>query len=128
VGPVGLLLSAMLVNFGGVSGDALGTATLGDNNQPFPAVVPSTLGRGSVGRVSRDAYLLPLALCAPKVALLLSVEHWFHARTYVQLAALIAAGWVVYGVGIIWLLVAREPMGQQVRSKFRRYVAQAVGR
>ena len=48
----------------------------------------------------RQAYLLPLMLCAPVVAVLLLMQRWFVAHTYRQLAVQLLAGGLVYGTCI----------------------------
>jgi len=59
-------------------------------------------------------------------ATLLLLQHLHHAHTYLQLAGQVAAGCLVYGVGLIWLFFTGSCGGIEVRTKFREYVSQAV--
>ncbi len=128
-GLANVIMSVVLVHYWGIVGDALGTA--------IPLAITCTfflppylcrLLEIPLWEFLREAYLLPLAICAPMVATLLFMQHLYHARTYLQLAVQVAAGCLVYGVGLIWLFFTREPMGQEVQTKFRQYILQAVGR
>jgi hypothetical protein len=61
-----------------------------------------------IGVYLRQAFLLPLALCGPLVAVLLLMRHWFAAHNYFQLAIQLLVGSVVYGVGLLWAIWTRK--------------------
>jgi O-antigen/teichoic acid export membrane protein len=98
-----LTLSILLVRPYGIIGDALGTAIplLGT----YILFMPSHLCSRLEIRVStflRQAYLLPLMLCAPMVLVLLLMRKWFVAHTYRQLILQLLAGGLVYGLCLGW--------------------------
>jgi hypothetical protein len=43
-------------------------------------------------------------LCAPLVAVLLLMRHWFAAHNYLQLAIQLLVGLAVYGIGLLWAI------------------------
>jgi len=47
-------------------------------------------------------------LCAPLVAVLLLMRHWFVPHNYFQLAIQLLVGSVVYGVGVSWAIWTRK--------------------
>jgi O-antigen/teichoic acid export membrane protein len=98
-----LILSVILIRPLGIFGDALGTAIPLTCTTLF--FMPRHLCRilnVKVGSYLRQAYTLPLLLCAPTVAVLLVMRHWFFAHTYLQVALQIVVGLVPYGLGLIW--------------------------
>jgi hypothetical protein len=76
----------------------------------------------------REAYVLPLALCAPLVATLLFTRSVLPVHNYLQLATELTAGGVVYGSGMLWWFLAREPMGIESRTRVKLYVLQVFSR
>src|ERR1035438_2503463 len=50
----------------------------------------------------RQAYLLPLALCAPMAAVLWFLQRWFVPHSYLQLIPQLLAAGVVYGLCLGW--------------------------
>jgi O-antigen/teichoic acid export membrane protein len=102
-GAANLILSILLVRPYGVIGDALGTAIplLGTYIVFMPFHLCSRLGI-RVSSFLRQAYLLPLTLCAPLVAVLLLMQRWFVAHTYRQLGVQLLAGGLVYGACCAW--------------------------
>ncbi len=127
-GVVNVLLSIALIHYWGIVGDALGTAIpLALTSVLFlPPYVCRLLGV-PLGEFLREAYLLPLALCAPLVATLLFMQHVFRAWSYPQLAVQVVAGGLVYGIGALWVIL-RQPMGLALRTKFREYVLEVLSR
>ena len=98
-----LLLSILLVRPFGILGDAAGTAIpmLGT----YLVFMPRHLCRRLGIRVSdylRHAYMLPLATCAPLVAVLLLLQRWFVPHTYRQLAIHLLMGGAVYASCLAW--------------------------
>lgn len=98
-----LILSIILVQRFGIIGDAFGTS--------IPLTVtalyffPRHLCRVLSMRVLtfvREAYLLPLALCAPLVPLLFWLRHWFVAHNYLQLGGQLLIVSAVYGIALFW--------------------------
>jgi hypothetical protein len=67
----------------------------------------------------RQAYLAPLLLCTPTVALLLWLRSAFPAHNYKELLLQAIAAGLVYSVGLAWFLLTQEQMGLQLRAKFR---------
>jgi hypothetical protein len=56
----------------------------------------------------RQAFLLPLMLCGPLVAVLLLMRHWFVAHTYFRLGIQLLVGSAVYGLGLLWAIWTRK--------------------
>jgi O-antigen/teichoic acid export membrane protein len=108
-GSANLFLSIFLVRHFGILGDAAGTAIpLACTTMLF---LPRHLCRVlklRVGIYLREAFLLPLMLCVPLVAVLLLMRHWFVAHNYIQLAIQLLAGSLVYGVGLLWAIWTRK--------------------
>ncbi len=108
-GTANLILSILLVKPFGIVGDAVGTAIpLACTTLVF---LPRHLCRVlnlRIGVYLREAFLLPLMLCAPLIAVLLLMRHWFVARNVAQLAIHLAAGSAVYGVGLLWAIWTRK--------------------
>jgi hypothetical protein len=108
-GAANLILSIFLVRPFGILGDAAGTAIpLACTSLVF---LPRHLCRVlnmRIGVYLQHAFLLPLMLCAPMIAVLLLMRHWFGAHNYFQLAIQLAAGSVVYGIGLMWAIWTRK--------------------
>ena len=106
-----LILSVLLVRPYGIIGDALGTAIplLGTYLLFMPFHLCSRLGI-RVSTFLRQAYVLPLMLSAPMVAVLLLMRHWFVAHTYGQLAGQLLAGGLVYGSCCAWAYVTGKAL------------------
>jgi len=108
-GIANVLLSILLVRPYGIMGDAVGTAL------PLAATMifflPGHLCRQlhiRLGTFLQQAYVLPLALCAPLVLALVLMKRWFVPHSYLQLAAHVAVAAVVYSVGLSWAFVSRR--------------------
>jgi O-antigen/teichoic acid export membrane protein len=108
-GGANLFLSILLVRRFGILGDAAGTAI------PLACTTLFFLPRHvcrvlklRIGIYVREAFLLPLMLCAPLVAALLLMRHWFIAHNYFQLAIQLLVGSGVYGVGVLWAIWTRK--------------------
>jgi O-antigen/teichoic acid export membrane protein len=104
-GIANLILSVVLIRHYGILGDALGTAI------PLTCTAvyfyPRYLCRLLDVRLRtfvREAYALPLLLCAPTIASLLLMRRWFFAQTYLQVAAQILIGLTPYGLGLAWAI------------------------
>jgi O-antigen/teichoic acid export membrane protein len=108
-GSANLLLSILLVRRFGIVGDAVGTAIpLACTTLFFmPRHLCRVLKLG-IGIYLRQAFLLPLMLCAPLVTVLLLMRHWFVAHNYFQLAIQLLVGSAVYGVGLVWAIWTRK--------------------
>src|SRR5579863_1688171 len=108
-GGANLFLSILLVRRFGILGDAVGTAI------PLACTTLFFLPRHlchvlklRLGLYLREAFFLPLMLCAPLVAVLLLMRHWFVAHNYLQLAIQLLIGSAVYGVGLLWAIWTRK--------------------
>ena len=108
-GAANLILSILLVRPLGIVGDAIGTAIplAGTFLLFMPFHLCSRLGI-RVSTYLRQAYLLPLLLCAPMVAVLLLIQHWFVAHTYRQLAVPLLAGGLTYAACLGWAYVTNK--------------------
>jgi O-antigen/teichoic acid export membrane protein len=118
-GIANVLLSILLIRPMGIVGDALGTT--------IPLLVTSVLFlplylcrllEVPLKTFLGQSYLPPLALCVPLAGTLLFLHHGFPAHTYVQLLVQVAAGALVYGVGLCWFFLTREPMGVKLWKQF----------
>jgi O-antigen/teichoic acid export membrane protein len=108
-GSANLFLSIFLVRHFGILGDAAGTSIPLACTTLF--FLPRHLCRVLKLRIAiyvREAFLLPLLLCVPLVAVLLLMRHWFFAHNYLQLAVQLVAGLAVYGVGLLWAVWTRK--------------------
>jgi O-antigen/teichoic acid export membrane protein len=100
-----LILSVVLIRPFGIFGDALGTAIPLTCTALF--FMPRHLCRilnVPIGFFLRQAYTLPILLCAPTVAVLLLMQRWFFARTYLQVGLQVLIGLVPYGLGLAWAI------------------------
>jgi O-antigen/teichoic acid export membrane protein len=98
-----LILSIVLIRPFGIIGDALGTAIPLSCTALF--FVPRHLCRVLNIRLLsylREAFILPLILCAPTVGILLLMRWWFFARNYLQLGMQILISLIPYGLGLAW--------------------------
>jgi O-antigen/teichoic acid export membrane protein len=108
-GTANLTLSILLVRRFGILGDAIGTAIPLTCTTLF--FLPRHLCRVlrlPVGTYLRQAFLLPLTLCAPLVVVLLMMRHWFIARNYFQLSIQLLAGSAIYSVGLLWAILTHK--------------------
>jgi O-antigen/teichoic acid export membrane protein len=97
-------LSIFLVPYYGIIGDALGTAI--PLTCSFVLFMPRHLCHLLGIRLRtylREAFVLPLLIVTPMVAVLLLMKKWFIPHNYRQLALQLAIGGTVYGVGLLWL-------------------------
>jgi len=102
-GIANLILSVLLVRPWGILGDAMGTAIplLGTFLIFMPWHLCSRLGIRLPAYV-RQAYLLPLMICAPLAAVLLLMQRWMVPHTYRQLIPQLLIGGLVYGSCLGW--------------------------
>jgi O-antigen/teichoic acid export membrane protein len=102
-GTANLVLSILLVRPFGIMGDAMGTAIplAGTFLLFMPFHLCSRLGI-RVTTYLRQAYALPLMLCAPMVVVLLLMQRWFVPHTYRQLAVQLLAGGLTYAMCLGW--------------------------
>lgn len=128
-GVVNLVLSIILIHYWGIVGDAIGTAgPLLLNSTLFLPLYLCRLLEVRVRDFLKDAYLMPLALTVPLAIVLLWLRHVLRPHNYLQLAAEVAAGGVVYGAGLLWVFFTREAEGVKLRSRLKNYVLQARSR
>jgi len=127
-GAANLVLSIVLVRYLGIIGVALGTAIpLTCTSIFFLPLHLCRILKIPLGTFLRQAYLLPLALCAPFAVALLSMRHLFHARTYFQFMLQLGPGALVYGVGLLWLFFTREAMGIKMWTRFTQFLHESAG-
>jgi O-antigen/teichoic acid export membrane protein len=128
-GVANVVLSIVLIRRYGIVGDAVGTAIpLLCTSLLFLPCFLCRLLRVHLREFVTQAYVLPLGLCAPLVAVLLLMRHLFYAHNYIQLLVQLLVGGIVYGTGVLWFFFTREPMGMKLRTRFTEYVQQALGR
>jgi len=127
-GIANIILSIVLVRPLGIVGDALGTAIplLCTSLFFLPRHMCRQLGI-PVRRFLVEAYLYPLVLCIPMIFVLLLMQHSFYAHRYPQLLLNLATGIAVYGVGLVWFVLTREPLGIQFKNRVFRYFAGQMG-
>jgi O-antigen/teichoic acid export membrane protein len=100
-----LILSIVLIRPFGIVGDAAGTAIpLTCTTLVFMPRHLCRLLNVPLRAFVRETYTLPLMLCAPQVATLLLLRHWFVAHTYVQVGFQILISLVPYGLGVLWAI------------------------
>jgi O-antigen/teichoic acid export membrane protein len=119
-GVVNLILSIVLLRYYGVTGVAIGTTIpqLCTNLFFLPQHLCRVLGL-RLRTFVRQTYLAPTLLCVPLVAVLLTTRHFFVAHTYLELLSQVAAGGLVYAVGLFWLLLKKEQLGVELRKLMR---------
>jgi hypothetical protein len=64
----------------------------------------------------RHAFLLPIPLTIPLVAVLLLLRRWFIPHHFLQLVEQVSIGLAVYGVGIAWAIWTRQAWRVEGRS------------
>ena len=58
----------------------------------------------------REAYLLPLTVCAPVILVLIAMKRWFVPHGYGQLAVHLAVAGTVYAVALFWAFSSKRAM------------------
>jgi O-antigen/teichoic acid export membrane protein len=108
-GGANVFLSIFLVRRFGILGDAAGTAI------PLLCTTLFFLPRHlchvlnlRIGVYLREAFLLPVMLCAPLVAAILLMQRWFVPHNYLQLLIQLTIAAVVYGIGLSWAIWTRK--------------------
>jgi O-antigen/teichoic acid export membrane protein len=119
-GVANLILSIWLLHDYGVIGVAIGTAIpqLCTNLFFLPQHLCHVLGI-RLWTFLNQAYLAPALLCAPPVAMLLLMRHFFVAHNYLELLAQVGTGGLVYAIGLFWFLLTREQIGLELRRFLR---------
>jgi len=108
-GVANLILSIVLVRWMGVIGDAIGTAVpLSFTALYFTPRYLSRLLGVRVWTFLREAYVLPMVLCAPLVAVLLAMRQWFPVHRLIPLAIEVLLAMTVYGAGLWWAVRTRR--------------------
>jgi O-antigen/teichoic acid export membrane protein len=110
-GTINILLSVALVRHYGIVGDALGTAL------PLAATtiffLPGHLCRQLQIRGAtylREAYLLPMAVCLPVVAVLVLLKQWYVPKNYSGLLLQLGIAGLIYGVSLLWAFKSKRAM------------------
>jgi O-antigen/teichoic acid export membrane protein len=121
-GIANVILSIALVRPLGIVGDAIGTAIplLCTSLFFLPRHLCRHLGI-PVRKFIMEAYLYPVVLCVPMSFVLLLMQRSFYAHRYPQLILNLLAGIAAYGVGVLWFVLAREPLGIQFKARMSRY-------
>ena len=122
-GIANVILSIVLVRPLGIVGDAIGTAIPLLCTSLF--FLPRHLCRQldiPVRKFVMEAYFYPLVLCAPMILVLIVMQRSFYAHRYPQLVLNLLAGIAVYGVGVLWFVLTREPLGIQLKTRMFHYL------
>lgn len=121
-GIANVVLSVVLVRPLGIVGDAIGTAIPLLCTSLF--FLPRHLCRQlqiPVRQFIIEAYFYPVVLCAPMILVLMVMQRSFYAHRYPQLLVNLLAGVAVYGMGALWYVLTREPLGIQLKMRMSRY-------
>ncbi len=125
-GIANVILSIVLVQPLGIVGDALGTAI------PLLCTALFFLPRHMcrqldipIRKFLVEAYFFPVILCLPMIFALMLMQRSFYAHRYPQLILNLLVGLAVYGVGLLWFVLTREPAGIELRIRMLRYLGQA---
>lgn len=128
-GVANVILSVLLVRPFGIVGDAMGTAI------PLLCTAIVFLPRHMCRRLEvplskflSEAYLFPVLMCVPMALTLALVQRSHYAHRYPQLILNLLVGWTVYGIGVLWFVLTREPVGVQLKGRVIRYFAQTSER
>jgi O-antigen/teichoic acid export membrane protein len=110
-GIANLVLSIVLVRFYGIVGDAWGTAIPLTCTMLFfmPQHLCKKLGL-RVRTFVRESYTLPFLLSWPLAAVLLLMRRWFVPHNYRQLGVQLFVGGVVYGLGLLWVVMSNRAL------------------
>jgi O-antigen/teichoic acid export membrane protein len=106
-----LILSIILVRPYGIVGDALGTAIPLTCSMLF--FMPQHLCKKldiHLRTFVRESYTLPFLLSLPLAAVLLLMRSWFVPHNYRQLAVQLFIGAVVYGLGLLWVVMTNRAL------------------
>jgi len=122
-GIANLILSIVLVRPLGIVGDAIGTAI---PTFMHGAVFLATSSMPPVGYPGSQNSLwkhISTRWCfaSPWTFVLLLMQRSFYAHRYPQLVLNLTAGIAVYGVGVLWFVLTREPLGIQLKTRMSRY-------
>lgn len=102
-GIANIVLSILMVRPWGIMGDALGTAIpLLCTYVVFMPRHLCSLLRVRMWTYLRQAYELPLLLCAPMIVVLLLLQRWVVPHSYRQLIPQLLIGGLVYSIGLAW--------------------------
>jgi O-antigen/teichoic acid export membrane protein len=125
-GIANVILSVVLVRPLGIVGDALGTAIpLLCTSLFFLPRHMCRLLNIPIRKFLVDAYFFPVILCLPMIVALVLIQRSFYAHRYPQLILNLLVGLAVYGVGVLWFVLTREPAGIELRIRMLRYLGQA---
>jgi O-antigen/teichoic acid export membrane protein len=127
-GIANVILSIVLVRRLGIVGDALGTAIplLCTSLFFLPRHMCRQLGV-PVRKFLLEAYSYPLVFCVPMTIVLVLMQRSFYAHRYPQLLVNLMAGVAVYGLGVFWFILTREPAGIEFKNRLARYFGGQVG-
>jgi O-antigen/teichoic acid export membrane protein len=102
-GAANLVLSVVLVRQYGIMGDAIGTAIPLTCSMIFflPPHLCRLLGI-KLGTYVYRAFVFPLALCIPLVAVLLLMQRWFVPHRLSELLIQLVVAGLVYSTGLAW--------------------------
>jgi O-antigen/teichoic acid export membrane protein len=121
-GIANLILSIVLVRPLGIVGDAIGTAIPLLCTSLF--FLPRHLCRHleiPLRKFLVEAYFYPVILCVPMTLVLVLMQRSFYAHRYPQLLINLTSGMAVYGVGVLWFVMTREPFGIQLKARMSSY-------
>ncbi|MGH9360101.1 MAG: lipopolysaccharide biosynthesis protein [Terriglobia bacterium] len=114
-GAAGLALAVLLIHSFGIAGVAMGTAVPSAILSLF-VLAPHlcrVLKAPLMSSLS-ETYIPPLALSVPLVALSIVLQRFWPARSLIALLLELGCSGLVYGIGLLWLFVTKEPIGIQM--------------
>jgi O-antigen/teichoic acid export membrane protein len=127
-GIANVILSIALVRPLGIVGDAIGTAIPLLCTSVF--FLPRHLCRHldiPVRKFLVEAYGYPVLLCVPLSVALLLMQRSFYAHRYPQLILNLLVGCAVYGLGLLWFVIASDPLGMGLKARMSRAARQPGG-
>ncbi len=122
------MLSIILVRPYGIEGDAYGTAIpLACSMILFmPGHLCKQLGI-RIRTYLREAYTLPLLITVPMVLALLLMQRWFIPHHYVELALQLLIAGMVYGLGLLWVVLTNRALRVGELAPRENQVAAEIG-
>ncbi len=122
-GAATVALSILLARPWGIEGVAVGTAIpLLATSLFFLPVFACRLVKLPLARFLREAYAVPLALCAPLIATLLALRRALPGASLLNLGIELCAGGAVYGAAFGWWFATRDSLGIALWSRISKRV------
>jgi hypothetical protein len=75
----------------------------------------------------REAYTLPILITVPMVLVLLLMQRWFIPHHYVELAVQLLIAGMVYGSGLLWVVLTKRALRVGELAPKENQVAAEIG-